>query len=110
MDLLKPFDTINNELLFAKWHVYGFSADALEVIYDIDSKKSRSIKISVLGLNQLLRGVLQRPVLDPILSNIYINNIFFALKGIDTCNFAGDTILYVCNLYLKSVRWSKILN
>ena len=97
-------------MLIDKRHVYGFSADALEVIYNIEGKKSRSIKVSVLGLNQLLRGVLQGSVLGPILFNIYINNIFLTLKGIDTCNFAGDTIPYVYNLYVKSVRWRKILN
>ena len=28
---------------------------------------------------------------------------FFALKGTDTCNFADDTTLYVCDSNLKSV-------
>ena len=35
--------------------------------------------------------------------NIYINDIFFALKGVDICNFADDTTPYVCDSNLKSV-------
>ena len=30
MDLSKPFDTINNDLLLAKLHAYGVSANALK--------------------------------------------------------------------------------
>ena len=32
MDLSKGFDTINQELLIAELHVYGFSENSLEVI------------------------------------------------------------------------------
>ena len=35
--------------------------------------------------------------------NIYINDIFFALKGVDICNFADDTTPYVCDSNLKTV-------
>ena len=35
--------------------------------------------------------------------NIYINDIFFALKGVDICKFADDTTPYVWNSNLKSV-------
>ena len=32
MDLSKTFDTINNQLLLAKLHTYGFSKQALAII------------------------------------------------------------------------------
>ena len=35
--------------------------------------------------------------------NIYINDIFLALKEVDICNFADDTTPYVCRSNLKSV-------
>ena len=39
----------------------------------------------------------------PILFNIYINDIFIALKGTDICNFTDDITPYVCDLNLKPV-------
>ena len=76
MDLSKAFDTINHELLIAKLHAYGFSNDVLEVL-----------------LSYLQDRVLHGSVFGPILFNIYTNNIFFELKGVDICNFANDTTL-----------------
>ena len=35
--------------------------------------------------------------------NIYINDIFFALKGVDICNFPDDATPYVCDSNLKTV-------
>ena len=51
---------------------------------------------------QLLRGVLQGSVFGHMLSNIFINDIFFALKGISIRNFADGITPDVCNSNVKS--------
>ena len=39
----------------------------------------------------------------PILFNIYLNDLFFLLNDIDICNFADNTIAYVCDVNLGSI-------
>ena len=94
MGLSKPFDTINHELLIAKLHAYGFSIGVLEVLLNYLQDGWQRVKINTIfsSWNQLLQGVPQESVIAPTLFNIYINDIFFALKGIDICNFADDTL------------------
>ena len=52
---------------------------------------------------QILQEVLQGAVFGPTLFNIYINDTFFAIKGVDICNFADDLTQYICDSNGKSV-------
>ena len=69
MDLSKSFDTINHELLTAKLQAYGFSKDALKLIFSYMSDRWQRTKInkSFSSWSTLLQGVPQRSVLGSIL-------------------------------------------
>ena len=44
-------------------------------------------------------------MLEPLLFNIYLNDVFFTLKNVDACNFADDTMPYVCDESIEKVLW-----
>ena len=97
MDLSKASDTINHPLSLAKLHAYGFRKHALAIIWSYLSNRKQRIKINSVfsSWKDLILGVSQGSVLEPLLFNIYLNDLFFFLKGVGVCNFADDTTTHI---------------
>ena len=90
MDLWKAFDTINYVQIIAKLHAYGFSKNSLKLLRSYMSDRRKKTKI----ISRLVLGWNYFRVLDPILFNIHLNDLFFSLN-FNICNFADDTTPYV---------------
>ena len=105
MDLSKAFDTINHDLLIAKLHAYGFDKPALRLIrsYLLNRWQRTKINKSFSTWSELIVGVPQGSVLGPLLFNIFINDLFFIIKGTDICNYADDNTLYTSDMKLDTL-------
>ena len=105
MDLSKAFDTINHDLLLAKLHAYGVSKNALKLMMSYLRNRYQRTKVNgeYSSWEELLTGVPQGSVLGPLLFNIYLNDLLYAVENAEICNFADDTTPHSSGYDLKEV-------
>ena len=71
-------------------------------IFRRGKKELRSIDYLVAGRNHL-EGYHKALFWGSIFFNVFINDFFFLVEETEVCNYADDTIIYVCDNNLKHV-------
>ena len=77
IDLQKTFDTVNHEILLAKWHAIGFSENS--VAWFKSHLSYRAFKVNINNhfsdLSKISCGVPQGSILGPLLFLLYVNDM-----------------------------------
>ena len=81
---------------------YGIDKTGLNLIHNYlsNSKQRTKINSSYKDWYDIIRSVPQGSILDPLLFDLTINNLFLFIEKTNICNFADDTI-YSCQNDLK---------
>ena len=101
-DLSKAFDCLSRDLLIAKLKVYGFSYEALKLIYSHLSMRVR-INLHYSAWFEIISGVPQDSILGPLLFNVYLSYLFMFIRDCSIANYADDTTPYALGKDLYSI-------
>ena len=104
-DLSKAFDCLSHDLLIAKLKAYGFSYEALELIYCYLSTRSQRVRINshYSAWSEIISGVPHGSILGPLRFNVYLSNLFMFIGDSSNANYADDTTPYALGKDLNSV-------
>ena len=105
MDLSKAYDCIPHDLLIARLHAYGLNTNALYLLHSYLTNRKQKVKVneSFSEWVNIIIGIPQGSILDPLPFNIFINDLFLAVADHDLCNFADDNT-YKCRRSLEEAQ------
>ena len=96
MDLSKAFDTLNHNLLVAKFKAYSLNLNAASFIKSYVTNRYQRCKIgdSLSKWERFIAGAPQGSILGHLLFNIFLNDSFQYIENSHLCNYADDSTLY----------------
>ena len=95
LDLAKAFDTVNHDILLAKLYRYGIrgSAHRLSASYLSNRKQKVRIKNHNSEYQNIITGVPQGTILEPLLFILYINDLLTDVDKETIISYADDTVI-----------------
>ena len=106
IDLAKAFDTVNHKILLGKLEHYGIRGVTLSWFrsYLTNRKQYVVIDKDKSDCAQITCGVPQGSILGPLLFLVYINDLNYASKILQTIMFADDTNLFLTGKSLDDLE------
>ena len=97
MDLSKALDCLPQDLILEKLEFYGLSAKSMSLLRSYLSSRYQQVKLgntfsSWIGMSA---GVPQGSILGPMLFNIFMNDLVYAIENCKMINYADDTKIYL---------------
>ena len=107
MNLSKAYDTLNRDLSLAKLKSYGFSENAIKLLWSYlkDLRQAFQIKNNKFNFYKKAQaGVPQGSIDSPLLFNLFINDIVLFLSETYLSIYADDNNLYSTGKKLNSIK------
>ena len=106
MDLSKVFDTLNHILLLAKLKPYGLQPTVLKQIENnlIGRFQRTKVSNSYSSRSEIIASVPQGSILEPLIFNIFLDDLFLYPEEIFLSNYADDNTLYSVGNTIESVK------
>ena len=96
MDLSKAFDTLPHDLIVQKLEDYGGDSKVINLVTNYLSDRHQRVRLSGQhsSMKTIMKGVFQGSILGPILFNIFMNDLSYAIDECTLFTYADDTQLF----------------